>query len=378
MVLGEAFHRQVVNRLAARLEKDEKHAMLIFVPENIRYVTGIAFASSDRPTAACVWSDRRVALFVPQLDAEFASTGSIRDIRWYAEYPGETSPIVWMAREAGGPLVVDQVSAIEWKGVQEEIEESEIADYVAELRLIKSQPEIDLIKRACDFSDLALERIFARLTSGSSERDALHEILGVIDTIMRTELGELYDPLSRPISGVLRSGTRAGYPHAPTSHRTLSRNDTVTVEFTASVAGYHAKSGATFFVGDPLRDVVRWVETSMAAQEAAREAMLPGATAEAVDQAARKVIERAGLSGMIRHRTGHGIGLSTHEAPWLVRAQTTTLRPGMVLVNQPGIYVTGRTGVRNCETIVIEEEAPRVLNPRIERWNTPEARLKEF
>ncbi len=378
MVLGEAFHRQVVNRLAERLEKDERHALLLFSPENIRYVTGIAFAPSDRPAAACVWSDRRVALFVPQLDAEFASTGSIRDIRWYAEYPGETSPIVWMAREAGGPLVIDALPASEWKGVQEEVEESELSDYVAELRLIKSQPEIDLIKRACDFSDLALERIFARLTSGSSERDALHEILGVVDTIMRTELGDLYDPLSRPISGVLRSGTRAGYPHAPTSHRTLSRNDTVTVEFTASVAGYHAKSGATFFVGDPLRDVVRWVETSMAAQAAAREAMVPGATAETVDQAARKVIERAGLSGMLRHRTGHGIGLSTHEAPWLVRAQTTPLRPGMVLVNQPGIYVTGRTGVRNCETVVIEEEAARVLNPRIERWNTPEARLKEF
>jgi Xaa-Pro aminopeptidase len=378
MVLGEAFHRQVVNRLAERLEKDEKHAMLIFSPENIRYVTGIAFAPSDRPAAACVWSDRRVALFVPQLDAEFASTGSTRDIRWYAEYPGETSPVVWMAREAGGPLVVDTIAAAEWKGVQEEIEESELADYVAELRLIKSQPEIDLIKRACDFSDLALERIFARLTSGSSERDALHEILGVIDTIMRSELGELYDPLSRPISGVLRSGTRAGYPHAATSHRTLSRNDTVTVEFTASVAGYHAKSGATFFVGDPLRDVVRWVETSMAAQDAAREAMIPGATAEGVDQAARKVIERAGLSGMVRHRTGHGIGLSTHEAPWLVRGQTTTLQPGMVLLNQPGIYVTGRTGVRNCETVVIEEEAARVLNPRIDRWRTPEARLKEF
>ena len=378
MVLGEAFHRQVANRLAERLEKEEKHATLIFNPENIRYVTGVSLVPTDRPAAACVWSDKRVALFVPQLDAEFAATGSIRDIRWYSEFPGDTSPIVWMAREAGGPLVIDELPASAWASVKEEVEESEILDYTAELRLIKSQPEIDLIKRAADFSDLALERIFARLTSGSSERDALHEILAVVDTIMRAELGDLYDPLSRPISGVMHSGTRAAFPHAPTSARNLSRSDTVTVEFTARVAGYHAKSGATFFVGDPLRDVVRWVEATMRAQEAAREAMIPGATAEAVDQAARKVIERLGFSGMLRHRTGHGIGLSEREAPWLVRSQTTELRPGMVLVNQPGVYVTGRTGGRNSETIVIEEEGARVLNPRIDRWNKPEARLKEF
>ena len=283
-----------------------------------------------------------------------------------------------MAREAGGPLIVDDIAASEWDGVKAEIEESELADYVADLRLIKSQPEIDLIKRATDFSDLALERVFARLTSGSSERDALHEILCVVDTIMRSELGELYDPLSRPITGVMHSGTRAAFPHAPTSGRSLSRSDTVTVEFTAQVAGYHAKSGATFFVGDPLRDVVRWVEASMSAQEAARDAMMPGATAESVDQAARKVIERLGFSGMLRHRTGHGIGLSEREAPWLVRSQATVLKPGMVLVNQPGVYVTGRTGGRTCETVVIEEEGPRVLNPRIDRWSTPEARLKEF
>src|SRR6185312_8995365 len=314
MVLGEAFHRQVANRLAERLELEGKHATLIFNPDNIRYVTGLAFVPTDRPAAVCVWSDKRVALFVPQLDAEYAATGSIRDIRWYSEFPGETSPIVWMAREAGGPLIVDDIAASEWDGVKAEVEESELADYVADLRLIKSQPEIDLIKRATDFSDLALERVFARLTSGSSERDALHEILCVVDAIMRSELGELYDPLSRPITGVMHSGPRAAFPHAPTSGRSLSRSDTVTVEFTARVAGYHAKSGATFFVGDPLRDVVRWVEASMSAQEAARDAMMPGATAESVDQAARKVIERLGFSGMLRHRTGHGIGLSEREA----------------------------------------------------------------
>ncbi len=378
MALGEAFHRQVSNRLAERLEAEGKHAALIFNPENIRYVTGMVFSPTDRPIAACVWKDRRVALFVPHLEAEYAASGSVRDVRWYAEFPAETSPVVWMAREAGGPLLIDEIPVPDWESIKAEIEETEVADYVSEMRMIKSQPEIDLIQRAADFADLALERLFARLTSGSPERDAIHEVIAVVDTIMRAELGELYDPLSRPITGAIRSGTRAAFPHAPTSARKLARGDTVIVEFTASVAGYHACAGSTFFVGDPLRDVVRWIEATIQAQDAAREAMVPGATAESVDLAARKVMERLGFGNMLRHRTGHGIGLAVYEAPWLVRSQLTALQPGMVLINDPGVYVTGRTGGRNSETVVIEEEAARVLNPRIDRWRRTEARLKEF
>ncbi|MGA7672188.1 MAG: Xaa-Pro peptidase family protein [Nitrolancea sp.] len=378
MVLGEAFHRQVINRLAEQLEANGKHAALVFNPENIRYLTGLSFAASDRPLAACVWADRRVALFVPQLEAESAATGSIRDIRWYAEFPAETSPILWMAREAGSPLLIDNIPISDWESVKAETEEVEAGDYVSEMRMVKSQPELDLIQRAADFADLALERLFARLTSGSPERDAIHEVIAVVDTIMRSELGDLYDPLSRPITGAIRSGTRAAFPGASTSDRRLARGDTVVVEFTASVAGYHAQAGSTFFVGDPLRDVVRWVEASIQAQDAAREAMVPGATAESVDLAARKVVERLGFGNMLRHRTGSGIGLSKAEAPWLVRSQQTTLKQGMVLVNRPGIYVTGRTGGRNVETLVIEEEGARLLNPRIDRWRQTEARLKEF
>ena len=378
MVLGEAFHRQVINRLAERLEANGKHAALVFNPENIRYLTGLSFVFSDRPIAACVWADKRVALFVPQLEAESAASASIRDVRWYAEYPAETTPILWMAREAGTPLVVDDVSITDWETVKAEIEEIEPGDYLSEMRMVKSQPELDLIQRAADFADLALERLFARLTSGSPERDAIHEVIAVVDTIMRTELGDLYDPLSRPITGAIRSGTRAAFPDAPTSTRRFARGDTVVVEFTASVAGYHAQAGSTFFVGDPLRDVVRWIEASIQAQDAAREAMVPGATAESVDLAARKVIERLGFGNMLRHRTGNGIGLSPVEAPWLVRSQQTILQQGMVLVNRPGVYVTGRTGGRNVETLVIEEEGARVLNPRIDRWRQTESRLKEF
>lgn len=379
MVLGEPFHRQATKKVSERLAELEKHAILLFDPANIRYVTGLRFIPTDRPLAACIWADGAIALFVPQMEADHLSQGWVSDLRWYAEFPAEELPVRWMAREAGGPLLVDSGTTVrDWRAMAEEIDEVELQDIVSELRAVKTPAEIELIERATEYADLALERTFARLSSGSTERDVLAEILGVVDGIMRQELGDLYEQPGPAITGTIQSGTRAAMPQAPTSGRALTRGDTVIVEYTVSVGGYHAQAGCTFFVGDPLRDVVRWVEASMIAQAAGLEAMTVGTTAEAVDLAVRKVLERNGLSTNIRHRTGHGVGLSPFEAPWLVRSESTELKAGMVLLNRPGVYIPGRTGARNCQTVVIEADGPRVLNPRLDRWDTMESRLKEF
>lgn len=378
MALGEAFHQRAVRRLSQRLSEAEKAALLVFDPANIAYLTGLTIAHSERPIAACLWADGRIALFVPQMEADHLASGWVRDIRWYAEYPADESPVRWMAREAGDPLVVDAVAAEHWLEIVAEVEDATLDDMVAELRAVKTEAEIELIALAAEFADLALERTFARLTSGSSEQDVLADILSMVDGIMRQELGDRYVGPVPAITGTLQSGMRAALPAAPTSGKRLARGDNVIVEFTARVGGYYAQAGCTFFVGDPLRDVVRWVEASMLAQAAALEAMTPGATAASVDLAARKTLERFGLAVNVRHRTGHGIGLSRWEQPWLIRADNTVLQPGMVLVNRPGIYVPGRTGARNSQTVVIEAEGARVLNPRLERWADLESRLKEF
>ncbi|MBX6342474.1 MAG: aminopeptidase P family protein [Thermomicrobiaceae bacterium] len=378
MSLGEAFHQRAVRQIAERLSDEGKHALLVFDPASVRYLTGLAFAPGERPLAVAVWHDARAALLVPRLEAEHAAQGWIKDVRWYEESPATESPVRWMAREVGGPLIVDHLPAAEWQALREEAEDAALDDLVAPLRAVKTPPELTLVERAAEYADLALERAFARLTSGTAERDVLADVLHAVDAIMRDALGDLYDPLGPAIAGSVQSGVHAAMPAMPTSARRLARGDTVIVEFTASVGGYHARSGCTFFVGDPLRDVVSWVEAAMHAQRAAREALALGATPEAVDRAAREVLERNGLGDGIRHRTGQGIGLARAEAPWLALGQEAPLQAGMVVVLQPGVYVPGRVGTRNAETVVLEEDGPRVLNPRLERWATLESRLKEF
>src|SRR5690606_10048984 len=192
MALGEAFHQRAVRRLSQRLSEAEKAALLVFDPANIAYLTGLTIAHSERPIAACLWADGRIALFVPQMEADHLASGWVRDIRWYAEYPADESPVRWMAREAGDPLVVDAVAAEHWLEIVAEVEDATLDDMVAELRAVKTEAEIELIALAAEFADLALERTFARLTSGSSEQDVLADILSMVDGIMRQELGDRY------------------------------------------------------------------------------------------------------------------------------------------------------------------------------------------
>lgn len=378
MALGQAFHHKVGQRIGEQLTQLEKRAMLIFDPGNIRYLTGLTITATDHPLAACVWGDGRAALFLPHQEAEHLTGSWIEDIRWYNDFPAGEAPVRWMGREAGGPLVVDRIDAQSWLGLAAEVEDVEYNDVVAPLRSIKSSDEITLIERAAEFADLAMERTFARLTTGTAEIEVLAGILPAVDTIMRDELGDQYPFPGPAIQGTLQSGTRAAWPNAPAGARRLSRGDAVVVEFIANVDGYRARSGCTFFVGDPLRDVVGWVEASIAAQDAAIEALMPGTAAGDIDVAARRTLERLGLGTNARHRTGQGIGLADDESPWLARADQTRLEPGMVVVVRPGLYISGRTGARNAKTLVIEEEGARLLNPRIERWSSMESRLKEF
>ncbi len=378
MVLGEAFHCQVVSALAARLSELNQQALLLFDPANVRYVTGVSLAPSPLPAAACIWADGRVALLLPASELELAAQSWVRDVRHYDDAIDDIEPFRWIAREAGGPLLIDTLPAAAWQVMAAEVEELALQDLAGELRRVKTPAELALIERAAEYADIALERTFARLASGSTELEILADVVHSVTMLMRDELGEYFELVEPALTGVIQSGTRAALPSAPASTRRLSRGDVVVAEFTACVAGYHAQAGCTFFVGDPLRDAVRWVETAVQAQAATLEAAVSGATAATVDRAARRVIERAGLAKAVQGVTGHGIGLARWEAPWLRASDQTRLAEGMVLVLRPGVSITGRTGARHAQTVVIEAERSRVLNPRQERWARLEDRLKEF
>lgn len=233
--------------------------------------------------------------------------------------------------------------------------DSQLLDFSAELadlRMIKDETEIAAIRRAITLSEAALQDTLAIVRTGISER----ELAARLDARM-IKLGA--DALA--FETLLHAGANTALPHtAPLDYR-IQPGDPLLIDFGARVSGYCADITRTVFVGaatEAQRDFYAAVE---AANAAARAAARPGVSAETVDVAARQVIFAAGYGKLIRHRTGHGIGLQAHEAPFIVRGNQQILQPGMVFTIEPGIYRMGEIGLRIEDDMLITEAGAESL-----------------
>jgi Xaa-Pro aminopeptidase len=142
----------------------------------------------------------------------------------------------------------------------------------------------------------------------------------------------------------------------------IQPGDAVVLDFGGRLQGYHSDITRTFFVGDPPLRFQEVYAVVRAAQEAGVAAAGPGVPAQNVDRAARRVITKAGFGPFFMHRTGHGIGLEEHEAPYVVEGNAEALEPGMAFSVEPGIYLSGEFGVRIEDIVAVTPDGAEPLN----------------
>ena len=218
---------------------------------------------------------------------------------------------------------------------------------LAELRMIKDSQEIAALRRAIKISQDALQATLDAIKIGMSEP----ELAAILENEMKARGGE---GLSFDV--ILHAGGNTALPHSGPLEYRIQHGDPLLFDFGATFGGYCADITRTFFVGavtDEQRDFYAVVQ---AANEAARRAATPGVTAESVDRAARQVIIDAGYEALMRHRTGHGLGMQAHEPPYIVLGNQRILEPGMVFTIEPGIYRMGDIGVRIEDNVLMTEE----------------------
>lgn len=225
-------------------------------------------------------------------------------------------------------------------------------------RMVKDEAEIAQLRHAGATIDAVHRRVPALLRAGRTERD-------VADDIAQAILEEGHATAEFVIVG---SGRHGADPHHDVSDRVISDGDVVVVDIGGALpSGYNSDSTRTYVVGEPEAEIARRIAVLVDAQNAAVAAVRPGATAAQVDAAARDVLVAAGYGDASLHRTGHGIGLSTHEEPYIAPGATTILRPGMVFSIEPGIYFAGAWGARIEDIVVVTDDGVERLN------NTPHA-----
>jgi Xaa-Pro aminopeptidase len=161
---------------------------------------------------------------------------------------------------------------------------------------------------------------------------------------------------------VVGSGPNGANPHHEAGDRVIEPGDAVVLDFGGLRYGYGSDTTRTVCVGEPAAQVREIHEVVQRAQQAAFEAVRPGVPCQEIDRVARAVITEAGYGDEFIHRTGHGIGVTTHEPPYLVEGETQQLRPGMCFSIEPGIYLAGRFGVRIEDIVTVTENGGVRLN----------------
>lgn len=222
-----------------------------------------------------------------------------------------------------------------------------------ELFMRKDAAEIEQLRDAGAAIDRVHARVPGMLRAGRTEADVAAELHDAI-------LEEGHTAVDFIIVG---SGPNGANPHHDFSDRTLDDGDVVVVDIGGTWGvGYHSDCTRTYVIGQaPERATVAW-DVLRAAQEAAVAAVRPGVTAASIDAAARDAITAAGHGEEFIHRTGHGIGLSLHEEPFIMEGNDLVLEPGMAFSVEPGIYFEGDFGMRLEDIVVVTEDGCEPLN----------------
>jgi Xaa-Pro aminopeptidase len=239
-------------------------------------------------------------------------------------------------------------------------EQSLTSEVIGDLRMRKSADEIEALRRAGQAIDRVHHRMSEFLRPGVSERAAGREIATAI-------LDEGHVTVDFVIVG---SGPNGASPHHEVGDRILERGDAIVIDIGGTTAeGYCSDCTRMYTLGAPPPEFVDYFQVLHAAQRAACEYARPGVTAASVDAAARGVITAGGFGDAFIHRTGHGIGVESHEAPYIVEGNNLVLEAGMTFSIEPGIYLAGRHGAR-IEDIVVTTDHGTSGRPGIERLNT--------
>lgn len=227
-----------------------------------------------------------------------------------------------------------------------------VAGWIEQRRMLKSEAEIDLIRRSVEINSKAFAAAVRRLRAGMTEAGLAAEI----EYRMR-RLGA-----EKPsFETIVAAGARSALPHA--SPGNVELRGLVVVDMGATGNGYTSDMTRMLFLGRPGARVKRLYAAVLEAQLAALDVVRDGVAAGAVDRAARRVLARHGLARAFIHSTGHGLGLEIHEPPRLGRKETTVLRTGMVVTVEPGAYLEGFGGVRIEDTVVVTAGGCEVLTP---------------
>ncbi|WNG85515.1 Xaa-Pro peptidase family protein [Mycobacterium sp. ITM-2016-00317] len=351
-------------RAAAAAAADAGLAGLVITPGyDLRYLVGSRAQTFERLTALVLPADGDPTIVVPRLELAALKDSAVPELGvTVRDWVDGDDPyrLVADAFPGAGPLAVavtDSMPALHLLPLAEVLGTVPVlaTDVLRTLRMVKDPAEIDALRKA----GAAIDRVHARvpefLVPGRTEADVAADIAEAIVAEGHSEVAFI----------IVGSGPHGADPHHECSDRVLRVGDVVVVDIGGPYdPGYNSDCTRTYSIGEPDPEVARRYAVLQRAQRAAVEVVRPGVTAEQVDAAARDVLAAEGLADAFVHRTGHGIGLSVHEEPYIVAGNALPLQEGMAFSVEPGVYFPGQWGARIEDIVIVTGDGAESVNHR--------------
>ena len=323
------------------------------------YFTGYSpVAITERITMLVISADLDPGMIVPILersDAEGAPGAQVLSLTDWTDGNDPYEATAKLLEPRGRYAISDSAWAMHVLGLQQALPESSYFSTTSALpmlRAIKHADELERLSDAGAAADACFEEIATVRFSGRRESEIGAELAALLRKYGHSQVDFT----------VVGSGPNGANPHHELSGRVIQPGDMVVLDFGGFKDGYGSDTTRTVHVGEPAAEEREVFEVVRRAQQAGFDAVRPGVACQAIDRAARKVITDAGYGEYFIHRTGHGIGLTTHEPPYMIEGETLPLKPGMCFSIEPGIYLPDRFGVRIEDIVTVTEDGGRRLN----------------
>ncbi|MFK0169454.1 aminopeptidase P family protein [Streptomyces sp. NPDC090306] len=354
-----ADYRARMDRAAGDAADAGLAGLLIAPGPDLVWLTGYAPpAATERLTLLVLAAGQDPVLVVPALEAPDAANAVGAPALTLRDWTDGKDPYAATAALLGGTGrlgVSDNTWALHLLALQRTLPGTTYAaltEALPMLRAVKDTAELELMSAAGAAADATFEKIRTVPFAGRRERD----VAGDLDALLRRFGHQQVD------FTIVASGPNGANPHHEIGDRVIEDGDMVVLDFGGLKDGYGSDTSRTVHVGEPTDEERRVHDLVREAQEAGFRAVRPGAACQDVDRAARAAIDDAGYGEYFIHRTGHGIGVTTHEPPYMIEGEEQPLVPGMCFSVEPGVYLPGRFGVRIEDIVTVTEGGARRLN----------------
>ncbi|MDE1853323.1 MAG: aminopeptidase P family protein [Thaumarchaeota archaeon] len=338
-----------VRKLKERLEEEGLRGVVIVPGPNMGYLTGANSLLLERPFMLLIPVEGEPNLVAPALEAGPYIEGQLAmKVHPWTDSEGSAGAIAkavkgvslkgkWGVEGKVPFLFLDRLT----KRASPKLRNAE--PVLQGLRETKDEDEVRLLKKAATILSRSFDEFPGIIKEGATEMDVARAATDIIYAKGGTKVDDM----------LVQSGPRAADPHGLPTRRKLGRGDGVIIDVGSTFEGYYADITRTFCLG-PSAELEKVYDRVLEAETSGIEKAMEGVRVGAVDAAAREVLSKAGMGKNFIHRTGHGLGLEVHEAPYIVEGGKERLGQNMCFTVEPGAYFRGKLGVRIEDDVLIE------------------------